>query len=292
MADQETLYSRWLNGSLSEDEILKLKESGEEFKLNNIIKAVDMWESEDIDLDKAYDRHIEGRKNTTRVRKLITGRSWMVAASILFILASILLLNNSTDYTSAFGENEIVALSDGTSVILNDGSTLTQMWNPFSKQRAMHLKGEALFKVTKGEKFIVKTEHGNVEVLGTEFNVRTWGNRLAVECYEGKVRVTKSSHNVTLQKGDAVSMIDGVFSSLGNIENVEPKWTNEISAFDDESIRHVFEEMERQFNIDITIGENDKKFTGQFTHSDINAALDAICIPLGLQYEISTDQKQ
>jgi ferric-dicitrate binding protein FerR (iron transport regulator) len=291
MADQETLYSRWLNGELSNEEIQKLQGSGEDFQLNNIIKAVEMWESTDLDLDSAYNQHITRRTKSAKVKKLIPRRSWLVAASIAFLFTCILLFNRTNDYSASFGENEFVTLADGTTVTLNDGSTLKQKWNPFSKSRTVHLLGEGLFKVTKGDEFIVLTEHGNIQVLGTEFNVRTWGNKLVVECYEGRVKVYEGVQNSILEKGESVIINNGLLNETIQIQHLEPKWLQDISDFDDEAIINVFNEIERQYDINVELSAVDKKFTGQFTHKDINAALDAICIPLGLRYKLDADEK-
>ena len=49
----------------------------------------------------------------------------------------------------------------------------------------------------------------------------------------------------------------------------------------------VFDEMERQFNVKFA-GQNfgDRFFTGSITNKDLKEALDIVCIPLGLNYEI------
>ena len=292
MADQSTLYSRWLNGELSEAEINELKANGADQELSDIIKAVDLWESQKIDLDKAFERQLTKRKSGAKVKRLFPSRMWVAAASMAILITSLFVMNNrSMTYDTGFNSNEMVQLSDGTSVILNDGSSISVRKGIFSNKRKVSLSGEAYFKVTKGEQFTVNSPQGIVQVLGTEFNVRNWGRNLVVECYEGRVRVSKNEQAAILTQGESVMIIDGQLNSKSEIQREEPAWTSGASIFNDEVLEQVFEEVERQYDIQITYQRGDQKFSGQFTHNDLNAALDAICIPLGLTYQISSDQK-
>ena len=187
--------------------------------------------------------------------------------------------------------NQLVTLSDGSSVNLNDGSSIKFNSGIFTNTRKIHLVGEGLFKVTKGEKFTVFSKNGKVEVLGTEFNVRAWGDKLKVECYEGIVRVTKLSQSFTLTQGESVILERGKGSIKVPISNNQPDWANGISTYQDESISEVFNEISRQFDIKIDLKNTNQKFTGQFTHDDLNAALESVCLPLGLEFDVNQEKK-
>ena len=69
--------------------------------------------------------------------------------------------------------------------------------------------------------------------------------------------------------------------------NITLKRNNGEFYFEESSLLLVFEEFERQFNVQIeyTKTEN-RKFTGYFSNNDIETALKIICKPMKLNYEI------
>ena len=68
-----------------------------------------------------------------------------------------------------------VTLSDGTRIHLNSNTQLSYTREFASSERAVYLKGEAYFYVTKDKRrpFMVKTDNGTVKEYGTSFNVNT-----------------------------------------------------------------------------------------------------------------------
>ena len=76
-----------------------------------------------------------------------------------------------------YGKTFHIALSDGTTVYMNAGSSL-KFPVQFIKghNREVTLEGEAFFEVTKDKKhpFVVKTRGVDVRVLGTKFNVSSY----------------------------------------------------------------------------------------------------------------------
>lgn len=88
------------------------------------------------------------------------------------------------------GEYNLV-LADGTSVKLNADSKLSFPDKFIGKERRVRLEGEALFHVAKDSEhpFIVETENGEIEVLGTVFNVNAYPDEEFVQTtlVEGKV---------------------------------------------------------------------------------------------------------
>lgn len=105
----------------------------------------------------------------------------------------------STQYQTAFGQQQRILLDDQTVVTLAAHSTLRVpgRWQ-FLRQREVWLTGEAYFEVTKqpektldeSRKFVVHARELNVEVLGTRFNVNTFRSKTTVLLDEGKVRLS------------------------------------------------------------------------------------------------------
>lgn len=104
-------------------------------------------------------------------------------------------ISNSTivEYSTEYGQSKQVSLSDGTSVWLSPGSTITFPKQFLGKERNISLNGEASFDVAKDpdKRFIVKTSNMEVEALGTVFSVIGYRDlaKTTVTLEEGKVKV-------------------------------------------------------------------------------------------------------
>ena len=175
-------------------------------------------------------------------------------------------------------------LPDASSFILNDGSSISFDAKSYEDSRTLTLIGEAFFDVEKGSKFMVKTDKGDVTVLGTTFNVRSWDDIIKVECYSGSVRVESQGQNVTLQAGEGTeTKSDGSWGKVTLIRQ-GPDWQNNTSDFSSTDVTKVFEEMERQFAVSIRYDGPVQRFSGAFTHTDIEAALQQVSLPLSLTF--------
>ena len=68
-----------------------------------------------------------------------------------------------------------------------------------------------------------------------------------------------------------------------------PNWTKGESSFTSVPLKVVLKSLENQYYIkfkDSTVKTNSKLFTGSFIHSNLQLALDAVCIPMNVQYII------
>lgn len=108
-----------------------------------------------------------------------------------------------------YGKRTKITLSEGTKVWLNSGSKLTYPVVFNGDKREVHLTGEAIFDVKHNKKqpFYVVTEDYDIKVLGTVFNVSSYGDdfytstaleRGSVEIkYQGNSIFGKSSIKIT-----------------------------------------------------------------------------------------------
>lgn len=295
MTDKETLYARWLSGEVTEDELEALKNDGAIHDLEQILKTADQWRL------PAYDRS-EGLKKIKAKRQAKKSKvkriylPWIggIAASFLVIFTLFNYFDSAgMEYVVAGnGSNQKVDLVDGSSVVINDGSSITYDSKNWSEDRSIKLVGEAYFEVEKGSRFVVNTKNGSIEVLGTKFNVRAWGDRLSVECYEGSVKVSAQNAESILSKNEAIQVVNNQMEDKGTISDTIPSWSSGQSRFSDEDIREVFSEVERQYDVIIKAPSLNQTFSGIFPHDDLENALQRICLPLGLKYEISANKKE
>ena len=294
MDNIDIIYARWLSGELSPEEERALKASGEWEELEAIIKATDELALPSYQVDEAYFKfHLQKKEEkVSSLRNRILWASGIAAGLCLFLY---FLLNSSSnnliEYQTLATETLSKTLPDGSEVQLNDGSTLSFDVSNWEADRTLDLAGEAQFKVEKGSVFSVQTANGIVEVLGTQFNVRARGNSLRVECYEGKVRVSAGSEESSLSAGTSVRVIAGVFEGIQQIDRTEPSWVNGTSTFAQENLDQVFEELARQYGVTIKKSSLNKRFSGSFTHDNLELALQQVCKPMGLNCSLSEDQK-
>lgn len=296
MENMDTLYARWLSGEISPEEERSLKASGEWEELEAIIKAADELVLPTYQVDEAYFK-LSLRKKEEKVSSFRNRLLWGAGIAAGLCLLLYLLLpppapsNSLIEYQTLATQTLSQTLPDGSEVRLNDGSILSFDAATWKSERQLELEGEAQFKVEKGSVFSVQTANGRVEVLGTQFNVRTRGNNLQVECYEGRVRVSVGSEESFLSAGTSVKVMDGVFTRTQQIERTGPSWVQGISTFDQEDLDEVFEEMARQYGIQIEKPQLTGRFNGSFSHDNLELALQEICKPMGLNYSLSEDQQ-
>lgn len=227
---------------------------------------------------------------STIFRKLMP---WIVATSTL-LLITCNLITSGPHYIEVGNKATLVhTFKDQSSVILNAGSYLSFEELQWEEERSLKLIGEAFFSVQKGKPFVVNTISGSVEVLGTSFNVRAHDSQLRVECYTGKVNVRYGNNQaVVLTEGEAINGRLGELAAKTTIDHQKPIWTTGNARFYETPVYRVFEELERQYDIEVKVSKISRPFSGIFRSDNLEQALDTICKSMGLRYSLSADGKQ
>ena len=293
LKDNENTYlAKWLNNELNAEDLEELKQLPEYEDYDKIITGLTYFKAPDFDAKKSLNTTLEGLDTPTpesKTKVIPLKPLWYalaVAASIALIIG---IFFNKVTYTALPGEQLAVVLPDGSSVDLNAASTLSHSRFFWSQDRKVDLKGEAFFKVTSGTNFTVETETGKIEVLGTQFNVRSRNTQFLVGCYEGKVRVSaQGNQQKVLQKGQGVILENKKLVDIQVTQN-QPLWTKGESLFDSVPLSEVLDELERQFDITITRTAIDQEqlFTGGFVYDDLTIALESVLVPMGIEYVIN-----
>ncbi len=218
------------------------------------------------------------------------------AAAIVILLLSIYSVNsyisNETIKTQ-FAEQTEIILPDGTEVTLNAGSKLAWNDKQFTKKRQLTLNGEAYLNVKKGDEFIIKTKLGAVEILGTQLNIFSRNNTFWVSCVSGKVSVTANNYNKIILPGELVKLTpNGLIKTSKNNIKQTISWKQGVFHFEDKPLISIFAELERQFDVSIQYEKlEDRLITVSFSNKKLSEALDIVCIPMGLNYEVDNNQK-
>lgn len=174
------------------------------------------------------------------------------------------------------GGQFFVKLSDGTEVWLNSETKLKYpvVFKDGMTREVELLYGEAYFKVSpstahKGAAFHVLTKSQEIDVLGTEFNVRAYNNDqiMATTLVEGKIRIKKGKIIETL-KPNQQAKIDHNRDNIdiGEIDvSQEISWINGLFFFNEKPLEEIMIVLSRWYDTEVVF-ENAKQkhfvFTG------------------------------
>lgn len=93
--------------------------------------------------------------------------------------------------SAGYGDIKHITLPDNTTVWLNAGSTIIYPEEFIGRFRQIFFTGEGHFSVAKNKEkpFIIKSNESSIEVLGTQFNLKSYSNdnRIEVALLDGSV---------------------------------------------------------------------------------------------------------
>jgi transmembrane sensor len=192
--------------------------------------------------------------------------------------------------STARGNQYQLILSDGSKVWLNAASSLRFPTSFKGKERKVEVTGEAYFEIAKNPAmpFKVVVNGGEIDVLGTHFNVNAYSD-------ESSVQTTLLEGAVSIKKGDATQLLSpgqqARFTSKGEIslsKNVdvaqETAWKDGFFWFNNTDIHMLMRQVSRWYNVEVEFkGEiTDDGFTGKVSR---NVSLSKLLNVLE-QYEI------
>lgn len=209
----------------------------------------------------------------------------------------------SLQTVSTMAETRNVILPDGSSVLLNRHSSLSYPKRFKSDNREVQLTGEAYFEVSKDQKhpFIVQTEHINVQVLGTHFNVDAYRNNPEVKTtlLTGSVAVSNKSKSVrVILKPNEIAIYNKVEEKLTRkvLENVEDEisWRQGEFIFDDLPLQEIARELSNSFGATIHIADTalqNYRITARFRNGEDLATILSVLHNAGY-FNYSQNNKQ
>lgn len=273
--------ARWLNNEMDEAELNEFTASAEFDTYRKIRDYSAQLTVADADLDALYQKIEENKRRGFAKKPART--LWIGRVAVILVLALGLTwffyTNQTTTQFADAGQRTEFLLPDNSTVLLNAGSEAEFKPNKWDSKRNVELNGEAYFKVAKGKTFDVVTPLGTVTVVGTQFNVRTRDNRFEVACFEGKVKVAYQSEIVYLLPGESVAFENGKSIAVPADNDMrQPGWVQYETRFTGEKPENVIKEMERQYNVKITLdaAPQGQPFTGTIPMNNLDSALEII----------------
>ena len=160
------------------------------------------------------------------------------------------------------GGQFFVKLADGTQVWLNSESQLKYpvAFIDGDTRQVELVYGEAYFDVSpstehKGSKFKVFNNTQEIEVLGTEFNIKAYKDELDVytTLVEGKVEVTTSLGKEILkpnQQSKVNLSSQNISVSMANVYD-EISWKEGVLSFNDKSLKDIMTVLSRWYDMEV-----------------------------------------
>ncbi len=290
---EKDLIKKWLNNAqLTHTELEAFKNLNAYNSYVRISDTAKKFKAPDYEIEfhlEDLKTNLTENKSTSSPKQYITILTRVAAVFIIGISTYFALFYRAnTTIDTLASQKTTIELPDHSIVKLNALSSIEYQEKKWDDNRKIKLKGEAYFKVARGKKFDVETSSGTVSVLGTEFNIKHRDHYFEVICYEGLVSVSYDNNIVKLPAGKTFKILKNVISK-GESNVIQPDWIENKSVFSSTPYSHILKEFERQYNITIMANNIDqnKLFTGNFVHSDIQTAIQSITIPMRLKYKIN-----
>lgn len=229
--------------------------------------------------------------NTSAKIRFFTPGKWVAAAGILLVLSVLFLFpKGPTIIKTEWGETTQVELPDASKVIINSASQISYSSGRWKVDRIIQLNGEAFFEVTSGKKFTVVTPHGNIEVLGTSFNIQARDASTTVDCLSGKVAVMdKNGNRKTILPGQKIFINNSGLSDIEEDKNQDNviAWRTGIVYLRQATLKTAIQELKWYYPVEIQADEAilSRPLEGFFKTSHLDSALYQITMPLNLEFE-------
>lgn len=196
------------------------------------------------------------------------------------------------------GERLELALPDGSTVMLNGGTTLKYPEAFAKDNREVTLKGEAFFEVVHNatKPFVVHTKGVNTKVLGTSFNIRSYDD-------ETQERISVATGKVEVAKPDArnikVTLLPSqqAIYNAGRLDKKEVDlsyalaWKKGILLFEQTSLAEAAKMLKRRYGVDVQIDNESLKHcsvSGSFNQkTSLIQVLENFKYVLGIQYKFT-----
>lgn len=198
------------------------------------------------------------------------------------------------------GSEEYLVLPDGSEVWLKEGTRITYS-SDFSRERIVHLNGEAYFSVVhNGLPFEVKSENLDVHVLGTEFGMIAYdgGEISEVTLAKGAVEVVARDKTIVLEPLE--QFIYNTLSAQMTLRQVDDddiaQWRRNDLDFRGATLAEVFRALSNHYQREFAIDDRlplDNRIRVKFDREEeLDKVLSVIQKTIGtFKYEVREDGK-
>lgn len=295
------LVTSFLSGDISENESLQLMKCIQEGDVTE--EQISDWVKVSVEAGQYFQKRKTQRQRTRGM--VVRIASCAVALAVVAVAGIVFFIPEEKTYSANASETFSVSLSDGTTVHLNNSSTLRVPRNFGKDNRIVTLEGEATFNVAKSKSpMIVRTgDFGEITVYGTVFNARSYpsDSKVEISLKNGLVsyKPDASLRPFTIEPGERI-----VFDRVTNyvdIDNADVDasflWKEGETIFTDDSFKDIVSSIGRKYNINISYSLTDLSILGRkqsltiYDFESLETVLNKISVAAGARYEISPDRE-
>lgn len=298
-AMNRSLLERYFRGDVTDKERAKVADwvRGSEANYNEYMAVRRMYDAVLV---------LDPETSAPSLRVVAVRRKWFaIGVSIAAVVAVLVglfsgILHQSEQQfvihtvSSPIGQQTQTILSDGTRVWLNSNS-LIEVVKLSESERRIRLRGEAYLDVAKdpSRPFVVETENVVVTVLGTEFNVNTYGKQHSIVLVNGKVLVTDCHEgtNYELIPGNRFEI--DVETGDKTVRNVDTEnyisWINGYLKFESIPLKQLILQLQDYYGIATTVTDevdDSLLVSGKLElRRGIDKALESLCLISAVKYD-------
>lgn len=224
------------------------------------------------------------------VLPLYRDRRWMVAAAVFLALAVGLTLVKMrtgvarSEIKTEFGQLSNRQLPDGTEIMMNANSRISysKEWKD-GTDREVWMNGEAFFHVSKTplkSRFIVHTDHFDIIVTGTKFDVVNRHGMENVLLEEGSVTLRCcGGKTMSMKPGDFVTLRDLQLERKSVQSDSLVAWKEQKLVFDKTPLRDVATIINDQYGVHVRLENEsigDSTISGILSNNNLDVLLKAL----------------
>lgn len=289
-ANEKSVLNKWKDEAQAN--LDELKNIAQNQAMIDILK-----DYKDVDNERAW-ANIEQAVSPTKMFDF--ARISKIAAVLVLLLGAIwsfsLFYQNRTDFETLVAyhgsQQSKIDYRDGSVIDLDKTSELKEL-----AFREFNLSGRAYFSVAKDpdNKFVVHTVHGDVEVLGTEFNISSNNVETVVYVKSGKVRVEHEGKAHILNTDEHILLQNGKAVKSDHPMVAPDIWKYYTLKFENHSLHHVLETIAIYYNLKIDWNSNLHKddackINTIFHNTSIDAVLKEMEVLAQIKYELKDNK--
>lgn len=290
----KTILNKYLRGTATPEEVRQVELWYDSFPEDESLL-------QDAVQKEAFRKALVSRIISKTIRRRYKWPS-VAAAAVLLIAAGLGLYQFAAKPPAAlkaelvnvpFGAHRSIKLSDGSVVHLNAGSQLTIGADYGKKERRITLSGEAFFDIVKDPEhpFLIQSGGITTAVLGTSFNIKAYPEQKdwQINVASGAVKVMREQEVLAaMLTANKALRYDTATRSLAitTVHTSEAwQWRNNILHFSNSSLEEIARELERQYNIPITVqGKQEGHYKISFDKQPLPDVLNILADLTGITY--------
>ena len=219
----------------------------------------------------------------------------LVGGSYWWLTSSTAPTPNYTYVSVLPGNKSKLTLPDGTSVTLNGNSQLRYDVEPKKHREVVLMKGEAYSDVAKDANcpFRVHVNDMQIEVLGTQFNVRLNEDAIETALFSGAVQLSSDSllqdYQLRPGKKSIYRPVSHQITICDNDGLTDARWKDGYLAFNSLPFSKVLQEIENWYGVKFQLRNQhlaNDKLTGAFYKETLESVLISLSMQYGFKYRM------